>query len=213
MQALRAERLQELTIYVGEPHCFLVCRSCRIVLPLSCIPSHFHKNKAHAYNSRGLVDAVEAWKTIYLPDYPIKFLTEDDARKCAHPAPTSAPIVELPIHYAFHCRFIDLATENRCPRILSSRSRIRAHYIKSHGPVRSRRASGLSIAQQIKQVQEEPWEPNVPCQRLYRTGRTSTLWRVATASNNAPQPLPTSLPEDKHRDVGADGYAQDTPSA
>jgi hypothetical protein len=129
MQALRAERLQQLTIYVGEPQCFLICRPCRIVLPLSCIPSHFHKNKAHAYNSRDLVDAVEAWKTIYLPDYPIKFLTEDDARKWTRPAPTSAPIVELPIHYAFHCRFIDLATDNQCLRILSSRSRIRAHYI------------------------------------------------------------------------------------
>jgi hypothetical protein len=69
MQALRAERLQQLTIYVGELHCFLVCRSCCIVLPLSCIPSYFHRNKAYAYNSRDLVNVVKAWKTIYLPNY------------------------------------------------------------------------------------------------------------------------------------------------
>jgi hypothetical protein len=120
IQELRAERLQQLTVYVGEPHCFLVYWSCHIVLPLSSIPSHFNKKETHAYNSRDLVNAVEAWKTIYLPDYLIKLLTEEDARKWPHPALTSAPIAELPIHYAFHCRFVDPATKIRCTRILSS---------------------------------------------------------------------------------------------
>jgi hypothetical protein len=79
IQELRAERLQQLTVYVSELHCFLVCRSCCIVLPLSSIFSYFNKKETHAYNSRDLVNAVEAWKMIYLLDYLIKLLTEEDA--------------------------------------------------------------------------------------------------------------------------------------
>jgi hypothetical protein len=54
-QELRAERLQQLTVYVGEPHCFLVCRSCCIVLPLSLVYDAlvmqplYHLNKAIAH--------------------------------------------------------------------------------------------------------------------------------------------------------------------
>jgi hypothetical protein len=75
----------------------------------------------------------------------------------------------------------------------------------------------LSVAQQIKQAQEEPWELDVLCQQLYHRGSASTLWRVAVASKDDPKHSPGSppgsLPEDKHRNVRGDSSSQDMLSA
>lgn len=47
--ARKANRFQDLVIYIREPHPFLACRACRVAVPLSCIPFHFAELKTYNF--------------------------------------------------------------------------------------------------------------------------------------------------------------------
>ncbi|PVH91083.1 hypothetical protein DM02DRAFT_678251 [Periconia macrospinosa] len=171
----QANRLWQLVVYVGEPHYFLICRTCRIALPLSRVASHFSSTGGHAYSRADCARLLAAWEAIFLPSYPIKLCNENDLANWSRPLTPTAPIPQLPVYYGLHCSYQDPATGQRCPTLYSNEKHIQRHCRKQHGwqNTRKRGRQRRSVAQ--KQEHHRPWEANVPCQRL--TGK-GTLWRV-----------------------------------
>jgi hypothetical protein len=66
LQSLRAARLEQLIDYVAEPYFFLTCKSCRVALPLSRVPTHFSSSKYHPYSHEDCVDALEVLQALRL---------------------------------------------------------------------------------------------------------------------------------------------------
>ena len=192
LQSLRAEKLEQLIDYVAEPYFFLTCKSCRVALPLSRVPTHFSSTGHHCYNHKDCVDAVEAWKALHLSSRPVKIRNEDDLRNWSSPFVLPAPIPQLRTVYAFHCRYLDPSTGQRCHVIQSARKAIQRHYIHAHGrdgtTLGSKGAKCGRRARHLK-TPEDLWEPNVVCQRLTLTGNGSSLWRVALSESTCDQPL------------------------
>ena len=56
----KADRFQDLVVYIRDPHPFLACRACRVAVPLSCIPIHFAELKIHNFERR---DVRQHWQT------------------------------------------------------------------------------------------------------------------------------------------------------
>jgi hypothetical protein len=190
LQRIQAARLEQLIDYVAQPYFFLTCKSCRVALPLSRVPAHFSSPKYHPYSYKDCVDALEAWRALYLWSRPVKLRNEDDLRDWSFPVPLLAPIPQLRTLYAFHCRYSDPNTGQRCNIILSARIGIRRHYIQVHGRDGSTLTSkGIRPSHNLRHLtaQNDLWEPNVVCQRLTLTGNGSRLWRVAVTESTCDQ--------------------------
>jgi hypothetical protein len=50
LQVDQAACLLDLVAYVEHPGCFLICKTCKIVIPLDLIPFYFSRTKHHVYN-------------------------------------------------------------------------------------------------------------------------------------------------------------------
>jgi hypothetical protein len=192
LQRRQAARLEQLIDYVAEPYFFLTCKSCRVALPLSRVPAHFSSPKYHPYSYKDCADALKAWQDLHLWKRPVKLRNEDDLRDWSFPVPLLAPIPQLRTLYAFHCRYSDPNTGQRCNMILSARIGIRRHYIQVHGRDGTTLTSkGIRPSHNLRHLkdQDDLWEPNVVCQRLTLTGNGSRLWRVAVTESTCDQQI------------------------
>lgn len=193
-QARQAELFQKLVVYIGEPYYFLVCQTCGVALPLSRIEKHFSRGQ-HSYRKSDCARLLQAWETLYLSTCPIKLRDEADLINWARPSTPSAPILHLPVSYAFQCRFMNTITGRQCTALYSGLSEIQKHCRDGHGwqnSVKRGRASALALRQQ--QQRSVPWEANVPCQRLTPVGQGSSYWRVSLPGDSQ-QPATKPQPE------------------
>jgi hypothetical protein len=180
----QAARFRKLVVYIGEPHCFLVCRTCHTALPLSRIPQHFSNSKNHNYERQDCIEVLGAWKALYSSTHPIKLNTEADLQAWAPPSQPAAPIPHLSIKLGFHCRLsVNFRDTERCPAIFRNVRRMKKHCMEKHGwrDNRKHRGPGRPSGRPPAEPWLMPWESNVHCQQMVWTGYSSEFWRVYPA--------------------------------
>ncbi|KAF2726401.1 hypothetical protein EJ04DRAFT_530307, partial [Polyplosphaeria fusca] len=91
-----ADILCRFTTYVPTPYCFLICTTCRVVLPLTRVPSHFSA-PAHNYTKADARRLLTYWSAEYLPTNPILIQTEGDLANWTLPHPVPPPKAIYPL--------------------------------------------------------------------------------------------------------------------
>jgi hypothetical protein len=114
-----------------------------------------------------------------LPTKPVLLATADNLK--TWPSPTSPPysprLPALPVYYALYCTFPDPTTSTRCAFMQRRRDEMVAHCRSKHEWINSIKR-GRAPLDKAMGVHKQPWEMNVPCQRLRQTGVGAELCRV-----------------------------------
>jgi hypothetical protein len=171
--------LDKFLVYVPQPHYFFFCRECKVVLIPSRFRTHFYeKHSLPLPICRGLL---AAWK-IHHARYPLSVQTEGQYRSWLPPPIPQPPIPFLPIHRGLQCRSTDSITGQGCTAIFLTLPLLKTHLRTKHEWINKVKPGrpGKYQRYQDPDTVSQPWETDVPCQKIGSTSNIGAPFRVIT---------------------------------